>query len=40
MHGWALYKQGRLEEGLQSFFGVLDLKIAAGATVVLRLRLR
>ena len=28
MHGWALYKQGRLEEGLQSFFGVLDLKIA------------
>ena len=28
MHGWALYKQGRLDEGLQSFFGVLDLKIA------------
>ncbi len=28
MHGWALYKQGRLEDGLQSFFGVLDLKIA------------
>ena len=29
MHGWAQYKQGRLEEGLQSFFGVLDLKIAS-----------
>ena len=28
MHGWALYKQGRLEEALQSFFGVLDSKIA------------
>ncbi|HYB50106.1 MAG TPA: tetratricopeptide repeat protein [Burkholderiaceae bacterium] len=28
MHGWSLYKQGRLEEGLQSFFGVLDLKLA------------
>ena len=28
MHGWALYKQGRLDDGLQSFFGVLDLKIA------------
>jgi len=28
MHGWALYKQGRLDEGLQSFFGVLDLKLA------------
>ena len=28
MHGWALHKQGRLDEGLQSFFAVLDLKIA------------
>ena len=28
MHGWAQYKQGRLEESLQSFFAVLDLKIA------------
>ena len=28
MHGWALYKQARLEEALQSFFAVLDLKIA------------
>ncbi|HQR21365.1 MAG TPA: tetratricopeptide repeat protein [Burkholderiaceae bacterium] len=28
MHGWALFKQGRLEDGLQSFFGVLDLKLA------------
>jgi len=28
MHGWALYKQGRLEDGLQSLFGVLDLKIS------------
>ena len=28
MHGWALYKLGRLEDALQSFFGVLDLKIA------------
>jgi TolA-binding protein len=28
MHGWALYKQGRLEDALQSFFGVLDLKLA------------
>ncbi len=27
MHGWALYKQGRLEDSLQSFFAVLDLKI-------------
>ena len=29
MHGWAQYKQGRLEECLQSFFGVLDLKLIA-----------
>jgi TolA-binding protein len=28
MHGWALYKQGKLDEGMQSFFGVLDLKLA------------
>ena len=28
MHGWAQYKQGRLDEALQSFFGVLDLKIS------------
>jgi len=28
MHGWSLFKQGRLEEGLTSFFGVLDLKLA------------
>ena len=28
MQGWALFKQGRLEDGLRSFFGVLDLKLA------------
>jgi TolA-binding protein len=28
MHGWALFKQGRLEDALQSFFGVLDVKLA------------
>ena len=28
MHGWSLFKQGRLEDGLNSFFGVLDLKLA------------
>jgi outer membrane protein assembly factor BamD (BamD/ComL family) len=28
MQGWSRFKQGRLEEGLQSFFGVLDLKVA------------
>ena len=27
MQGWSLFKQGRLEEGLQPFFGVLDLKL-------------
>ena len=27
MHGWSVYKQGRLEEALRSFFGVLDLKL-------------
>jgi cellulose synthase operon protein C len=35
MHGWALYKQGRLDEGLHSFFGVLDLKIAGRSDVPL-----
>ena len=28
MQGWSRFKQGRLEEALQSFFGVLDLKAA------------
>jgi len=28
MHGWSLFKQGRLDESLHSFFGVLDAKIA------------
>ncbi|MGB2819317.1 MAG: tetratricopeptide repeat protein, partial [Burkholderiaceae bacterium] len=28
MHGWAIFKQGRLEESLHSFFRVLDLKLA------------
>ena len=28
MQGWAIFKQGRLEEALPSFFGVLDAKIA------------
>ena len=27
MHGWSLFKQARLEEGLQSFFAVLDRKL-------------
>jgi TolA-binding protein len=27
MHGWSLFKQGRLDDALQSFFGVLDLKV-------------
>jgi tetratricopeptide (TPR) repeat protein len=27
MQGWSLFKQGRLDEGLKSFFGVLDLKL-------------
>lgn len=27
MHGWSQFKQGKLEDGLQSFFGVLDLKL-------------
>lgn len=28
MQGWSLFKQGRLEEALHPFFGVLDLKFA------------
>ncbi|MFO1217990.1 MAG: tetratricopeptide repeat protein [Burkholderiaceae bacterium] len=28
MHGWSLFKQGRLEDGLKSFMGVLDRKLA------------
>jgi TolA-binding protein len=28
MHGWSLFKQGRLEDALQSFFAVLDRKPA------------
>jgi TolA-binding protein len=28
MLGWSQYKQGRLEDALKAFFGVLDLKIA------------
>lgn len=28
MHGWSLYKQGRIEAALQSFFGVLDVTLA------------
>ncbi|MGA0610904.1 tetratricopeptide repeat protein [Caldimonas sp. KR1-144] len=28
MQGWSQFKQGKLEEGLRAFFGVLDLKIA------------
>ena len=31
MMGWSVYKQGRLEEGLRSFFAVLDLKVAGRA---------
>jgi len=27
MHGWSLFKQARLEEGLSSFFSVLDRKL-------------
>ena len=26
MQGWSLFKQGRLEDALHSFFGVLDLQ--------------
>ncbi len=28
MHGWSLFKQARPDDSLQSFFGVLDLKLA------------
>jgi TolA-binding protein len=28
MQGWSQFKQGKLDEALQSFFGVLDLKVA------------
>jgi len=28
MRGWSLFKQGRLEDSLQSFYAVLDLKLA------------
>jgi tetratricopeptide (TPR) repeat protein len=28
MQGWSQFKQGRLDEALHSFFGVLDLKVA------------
>lgn len=28
MRGWSQFKQGKLEDGLQSFFGVLDAKLA------------
>ncbi len=31
MLGWSQYKQGRLEDGLKSFLGVLDLKVAGRA---------
>ncbi|MEO8835126.1 MAG: tetratricopeptide repeat protein [Caldimonas sp.] len=31
MMGWSQYKQGRLDDGLRSFFGVLDLKVAGRA---------
>jgi tetratricopeptide (TPR) repeat protein len=32
MQGWSQFKQGRLEDGLGSFFGVLDLKVAGPDT--------
>jgi TolA-binding protein len=28
MHGWSLFKQAKLDDALQSFFAVLDLKLA------------
>jgi cellulose synthase operon protein C len=31
MHGWSVFKQGRLEDALASFFGVLDRKVAGRA---------
>ena len=30
MQGWSQFKQGRLDEGLASFFGVLDRKLTGG----------
>jgi TolA-binding protein len=32
MQGWSMFKQGRLEDALQPFFGVLDLKVAGEAS--------
>lgn len=32
MHGWSVFKQGRLEDALRSFFGVLDAKLAGRST--------
>jgi TolA-binding protein len=32
MFGWAQFKQGRLEDALKSFFGVLDVKLAGRGT--------
>ena len=32
MHGWSLFKQGRLEDGLKSFFNLLDLKLPGRGT--------
>lgn len=31
MQGWSQFKQGKLDEAVQSFFGVLDLKLAGRA---------
>jgi len=31
MRGWSLFKQGRLEDALQPFFGVLDLRLGRAA---------
>jgi tetratricopeptide (TPR) repeat protein len=36
MHGWSRFKQGRLEEGLASFFGVLDAKLAGDSDTLSR----
>ncbi len=33
MQGWSRFKQARLDTGLQSFFGVLDLKLAPAEAV-------
>ena len=32
MQGWSMFKQGRLEDALHPFFGVLDLKVAGEAS--------